>query len=123
MTLARGSIGGYEYDRMVLKFSMLDGAREVPCAVSASAMDDLEKVARTAPERREEQFVRLRDRIEQCASRKFLAARVRGHASRPHPAQHRFSQLMAAATVRLTIDGAVAEVGACLNWNATVLQI
>ncbi len=44
MTLARGSIGGYEYDRMVLKFSMLDGAREVPCAVSASAMDDLERV-------------------------------------------------------------------------------
>jgi len=25
---------------------------------------------------------------------------------------------MAAATVRLTIDGAVAGVGACLNWNA-----
>jgi hypothetical protein len=78
MSLARGSIGGYEYDRMVLKFSMLDGAREVPCAVSASAMDDLEKVARTAPERREEQFVRLRDRIEQCASRKFLAREFEG---------------------------------------------
>ena len=78
MALTRGSIGGYEYDRMVLKFSMLDGAREVPCAVSASAMDDLEKVARTAPERREEQFVRLRDRIEQCASRKFLAREFEG---------------------------------------------
>jgi hypothetical protein len=76
--LARGSIGGYEYDRMVLKFSMLDGVREVPCAVSASAMDDLEKVARTAPERREEQFVRLRDRIEQCASRKFQAREFEG---------------------------------------------
>ena len=78
MSLARGSIGGYEYDRMVLKFSMLDGAREVPCAVSASAMDDLEKVARTAPERREEQFVRLRDRIEQCASRKYVAREFEG---------------------------------------------
>ena len=77
-TLARGSIGSYEYDRMVLKFSMLDGAREIPCAVSASAMDDLEKVARTAPERREEQFVRLRDRIEQCASRKFQAREFEG---------------------------------------------
>ena len=78
MSLARGSIAGYEYDRMVLKFSMLDGAREIPCAVSASAMDDLEKVARTAPERREEQFVRLRDRIEQCASRKFQAREFEG---------------------------------------------
>src|SRR3981189_1051971 len=78
MSLARGSIGGYEYDRMVLKFSMLDGAREVPCAVSASAMDDLEQVKRTAPERREEQFLRLRDRIEHCASRKFLAQEFEG---------------------------------------------
>ena len=78
MTLARGSIGGYEYDRMVLKFSMLDGAREIPCAVSASAMDDLERGARTAPEQREEQFVRLRDRIEQCASRKFQAQEFEG---------------------------------------------
>ena len=78
MTLARGSIGDYEYDRMVLKFSMLDDGREITCAVSASAMDDLERVSRTAPERREEQFVRLRDRIEQCASRKFVAREFEG---------------------------------------------
>ena len=78
MTLTRGSIGGYEYDRMVLKFSMLDGAREVPCAVSGSAMDDLEHVPRTAPEQREQQFLRLRDRIEQCASRKFQAQEFEG---------------------------------------------
>ena len=76
--LARGEIGGYEYDRMVLKFSMMDGTREIPCAVSASAMDDLERVPRTAPEKREQQFVRLRDRIEQCASRKFVAREFEG---------------------------------------------
>ena len=78
MTLARGNIGGYEYDRMVLKFSMMDDDKEIPCAVSASAMDDLDRVSRTAPERREEQFVRLRDRIEQCASRKFQAREFEG---------------------------------------------
>lgn len=78
MTLARGHIGGYEYDRMVLKFSMMDGTTEIPCAVSASAMDDLERVPRTAPEQREQQFVRLRDRIEQCAARKFLAREFEG---------------------------------------------
>ena len=78
MTLARGSIGGYEYDRMVLKFSMLDGAREIPCAVSASAMDDMERGVRTPAEKRQEQFVRLRDRIEQCASRKFQAQEFEG---------------------------------------------
>jgi Protein of unknown function (DUF1488) len=79
MTLARGNIRGYEYDRMVLTFSMMDGAREVPCAVSASAMDDLERVSRTAPEQREEQFLRLRDRIEQRAERKFAAREFEGN--------------------------------------------
>jgi Protein of unknown function (DUF1488) len=78
MTLARGNFGSFEYDRMVVRFSMMDGVREVPCAVSASAMDDLDHVGRTAPERREEQFLRLRDRIEQCASRKFLAQEFEG---------------------------------------------
>jgi hypothetical protein len=79
MTLARGNIRGYEYDRMVLVFSMMDGAREIPCAVSASAMDDLEHVSRTAPEQREDQFLRLRDQIEQCASRKFVAREFEGN--------------------------------------------
>ncbi len=79
MTLARGNVGGYEFDRMVLLFSMMDGAKEIPCAISGSAMDDMERVKRTAPERREEQFLRLRDRIEQCASRKFEAREFEGN--------------------------------------------
>jgi hypothetical protein len=78
MTLERGSVGGYEFDRMVMLFSMRDGAKEIPCAVSTSAMDDMEHVARTAPNQREEQFLRLRDRIEQCASRKFQAREFEG---------------------------------------------
>jgi hypothetical protein len=78
MTLERGTVRGFEFDRMVMLFSMMDGAREISCAVSTSAMDDLECVARTAPDQREEQFLRLRDRIEQCASRKFLAREFEG---------------------------------------------
>ena len=74
MTLARGKVGGYEFNRMVVLFSMVDGAREIPCAVSASAMDEIEHVSRTAPDQREQQFLRLRDRIEQCASRNFSLA-------------------------------------------------
>ena len=79
MPLARGKIGGYEFNRMVVLFSMMDGAREIPCAVSASAMDEIEHVSRTAPDQREQQFLRLRDRIEQCASRKFLALEFEGN--------------------------------------------
>jgi hypothetical protein len=78
MTLERGSVGGYEFNRMVVLFSMRDGAKEIPCAVSTSAMDDMEHATRTTPNQREEQFLRLRDRIEQCASRKFLAREFEG---------------------------------------------
>jgi len=73
MTLMRGNIMGYEFDRMVVVFSMMDGPREIPCAVSAAAMDQIEQVSRTAADQREQQFLRLRDRIEQCASKKFVA--------------------------------------------------
>jgi hypothetical protein len=79
MMLARGNLGGYEFNRMVVLFSMMDGTREIPCAVSASAMDDLEHVSRTAPDQRQQQFERLRDRIEQCASRKFAAGEFEGN--------------------------------------------
>jgi hypothetical protein len=78
MTLERGAIKGYEFDRMVFLFSMTDGGKDVPCAVSTSAMDDLEHVTRMPPNQREEQFLRLRDRIEACASRKFLAHELEG---------------------------------------------
>ena len=78
MALTRGSFVGYEYDRMVVLFSMVDGQREIPCAVSTSAMDDLEKPERTRTDQREAQFMRLRDRIEARAARKFLAMEFEG---------------------------------------------
>ena len=78
MALTRGSFGGYEFDRMVVLFSMVDGQKEISCAVSTSAMDDLEKPARTKPDQREAQFMRLRDRIEERAACKFLAMEFEG---------------------------------------------
>ena len=76
--LERGSIKGFEHHRMVMLFSMMDGDNEVPCAVSNLAMDEMDHVAWTMPERREEQFLRWRDRIEQRASKKFLAGAFEG---------------------------------------------
>ena len=78
MALNRGAIIGFEQDRMVMLFSMIDGDREVRCAVSSSAMDDLERGVKAKPNQRDEQFLRLRDRIEQCAARKFLAREFEG---------------------------------------------
>jgi hypothetical protein len=72
MTLTRGRLVGYEFDRMVMLFSMMDGQREIPCAISTSAMDHLESVTRSKPDQRETQFMRLREQIEERAARKFL---------------------------------------------------
>jgi Protein of unknown function (DUF1488) len=76
MALTRGRFFGYEFDRMVMLFSMVDGQREIPCAISTSAMDDL--LARSRPNQREAQFMRLRDRIEERAALKFLAMEFEG---------------------------------------------
>jgi hypothetical protein len=78
MALTRGSFRGYEYDRMVVLFSMIDGLKEIPCAISTTAMDDLESPERSKPDQREAQFMRLRDRIEERAARKFLAMEFEG---------------------------------------------
>jgi hypothetical protein len=61
---------------MAFLFPITDGGKD--SAISTSAMDELEHVARTAPNLRDEQFVRLRDRVEECASRKFLARELEG---------------------------------------------
>ena len=81
MMLTRGRFIGYEFDRMIVQFSMLDGEKEIPCAVSTSAMDDLEGLARSRPNEREAQFMRLRDRIEERAASKFLAMEFEGNPS------------------------------------------
>jgi hypothetical protein len=69
----RGVFRSYEYDRMVVLFSMMDDTVEIPCAVSTEA-----KAGRTAPEQRAAQFERLRGRIEDCAVRKFRNSEFEG---------------------------------------------
>ena len=78
MALTSGRFIGYEFDRMVVLFSMLDGKKEVACAITTSAMDALESLARPKPDQREAQFMRLRARIEACADGKYCAAEFEG---------------------------------------------
>lgn len=82
MTLTSGRYLGHEYDRMIVQFSMHDGATEIPCAISTSAMDDLERGPRVRPEQREAQFIRLRDRIEAQAASKYRATELEGNPRR-----------------------------------------
>ena len=78
MSLTSGRFISHEYDRMIVRFSMQDGDREIPCAISTSAMDYLERGPQVRPEQREAQFVRLRDRIEARAASKYQATELEG---------------------------------------------
>ncbi len=72
MPLQRGEVKGYDFDRMVVEFTMLDERKVVRCAVSSAAMDDLEGRRNVKADHRVDQFIRLRDVIEERASTRFL---------------------------------------------------
>jgi Protein of unknown function (DUF1488) len=42
MPLQRGHVQGYDFNRMVVEFTMLNQRKVILCAISTSAMDDLE---------------------------------------------------------------------------------
>jgi hypothetical protein len=42
MQLQRGEVLGYDFNRMVVNFTMLNQGKTVRCAISTAAMDDLE---------------------------------------------------------------------------------
>lgn len=72
MPLQRGEVRGYDFDRMVFEFTMLNQGKVIPCAISTAAMDDLEGRRDVKPDQRLDQFIRLREVIEERASRKFF---------------------------------------------------
>ena len=79
MALTQGHFQAYDFNRMVVLFTMMNDKIEVPCAISTDAMDRIEGPTRTTPDRREQQFLRLRDQIEERASRKFLDLELEGN--------------------------------------------
>jgi len=81
MPLQQGEVQGYDFDRMVVAFTMLNQGKVILCAISTAAMDDLEGRRDVKPEERVAQFMRLREIIEQRASRKFFEEQVK--AGRP----------------------------------------
>ncbi len=78
MTLSQGRFISYEYDQMVVLFSMYDAEKEIHCAISTSAMDELEGGALGRAGHRETPFMRLRERIEACANGKYEATEGEG---------------------------------------------
>jgi hypothetical protein len=76
MPLQQGTILGYDFNRMVIEFTMFNEGKVVPCAISTAALDDLEQNTNVKEDGRLDQFVRLRRVIEACADQKFAAGFV-----------------------------------------------
>jgi hypothetical protein len=72
MPLQRGEVQGNDFNRMVVEFTMLNQDKVVQCAISTAAMDDLEGKRDVKPHQRVDQFMRLREVIEERASHKFF---------------------------------------------------
>ncbi len=72
MRLQRGEVKGYDFNRSVVEFTMLNQGNVILCAISTAAMDDLEGRRDVKPDQRVDQFMRLREVIEERASRKFF---------------------------------------------------
>ncbi len=81
MSLQRGEVQRYDFDRMTVEFTMLNEGKVIMCAISTAAMDNIEGTRDVTPDQRIDQFMRLRDVIEERASRKFFEEQVQ--ADRP----------------------------------------
>ena len=81
MQLAPGEVLGYNFERMVVEFTMLNQGKVILFAISTAAMDDLEGRRDVKSEERVDQFMRLREVIEERAARKFFEEQFK--AARP----------------------------------------
>jgi hypothetical protein len=70
--LLRGEVQGYDVDRMIVQFTMINDGRVIPCAISSAAMDAIEGGGDIKSDQRVDQFLRLRDVIEKRATCRFL---------------------------------------------------
>ena len=77
MPLQRGEVKDYDFDRMVVNFTMLNDGKVIRCAISSAAMDQLERRHNVTAAQRIEQFARLREIIEERASRRFFESDAR----------------------------------------------
>jgi hypothetical protein len=72
MPLQQGDVQGYDFNRAVVEFTMLNQGKVILCAISTAAMDHLEGRRGVKPDQRVDQFMPLREVIEERASRKFF---------------------------------------------------
>jgi hypothetical protein len=79
MAFTQAAFQSYDFNRMVVLFTVQNDETEVRCAISTDAMDGLDRPIRTKPDQREAQFVRLSETIRAHAEAKFANAELEGH--------------------------------------------
>jgi hypothetical protein len=77
MPLHQGEVRGYDFNRSVIEFTMLNQGNVILCTISTAAMDDLEGRRGVKPDQRVDRFMRLREVIEERAPRKFFEEQAR----------------------------------------------
>jgi Protein of unknown function (DUF1488) len=60
MPLQRGEVQGYDFNRSVVEFTMLNQGKVILCAISTAAMDDLEGRRDIRPDQRVDQCGRAK---------------------------------------------------------------
>jgi hypothetical protein len=73
MNLIRHRYFGENFENF-FEFSMLSGEAVIGFTVGRSVLDIMDGVSDTVWDQRDEQFLRLRDRIEAVAARRFLVS-------------------------------------------------
>jgi hypothetical protein len=71
MSLQQGIVESYDFNRMIVQFTMLDRDKVILCAITTAAMDEMEGSRNVGANQRLDQFMRLRAKIEARASSKF----------------------------------------------------
>jgi hypothetical protein len=71
MPLQQGVVESYDFDRMIVQFTMLSEDKIIACAITTAAMDDLDGTRNVGSHQRLDQFMRLRATVEARASSKF----------------------------------------------------
>jgi len=85
MPLQQGEVQSYDFNRSVVEFTMLNQGNVILCAISTAAMDDLEGRRDVRPDQRVDQFMRLREVIEEREPIRVGRCRLqRGVACPPH---------------------------------------
>ena len=77
MEAAQKFVPKYDFNRMVVRFTIMNKKTEVFCAITTEALDYIDCAKLVKPAEREAQYVRLRAKIDACAEKSSTPSSLR----------------------------------------------